>query len=170
MDGDVGGRRATLALDGLWDFEFEGPTARLDGEHHTTRPPGATRRGPDVIGAASNFPRSGPGKSIVLVMEGVFHEAAVLVDDVVVEFHGDGWTPIEIDLTSALAGKTAFVLGVDARIPDDRDGRFSQSLAAKQDLAQAGIWKSARLEARTQSTSPKPTSKHRLISTRALCR
>ncbi len=42
-------------------------------------------------------------------------------------------------------------MGVDARAPDDRNGgRFSQSLAAKQDWygVQGGIWKSARLEAR----------------------
>jgi hypothetical protein len=29
-----------LTLDGLWDFEFEGPMARLDGEGHTIRSPG----------------------------------------------------------------------------------------------------------------------------------
>ncbi len=43
------------------------------------------------------------------------------------------------------------MLGVDARVPDDRGGgRFSQSLAGKQDWygVQGGIWKSARLEAR----------------------
>jgi hypothetical protein len=53
--------------------------------------------------------------------------------------------------TSALDGKTAFVLGVEARTPDDRHGgRFSRSLADKQDWygVQGGIWKSARLEAR----------------------
>ena len=75
----------------------------------------------------------------------------ILVDDVAVAVHGDGWTPIEIDLTRTLAGKTSFVLGVDARVPDDRNGgRFSQSLAGKQDWygVQGGIWKSARLEAR----------------------
>ena len=84
-------------------------------------------------------------------MEGVFHESVVLVDDVPVAVHGDGWTPIEVDLTSALDGKTAFVLGVEARVPDDRHGgRFSQSLAGKQDWygVQGGIWKPARIEAR----------------------
>ncbi len=40
MDVDAPGRRPTLSLDGLWDFEFEGPTARLDGEGHTIRTPG----------------------------------------------------------------------------------------------------------------------------------
>ena len=40
MDVDAVGRRPTLTLDGLWDFEFEGPTARLDGEGHTIRTPG----------------------------------------------------------------------------------------------------------------------------------
>ena len=41
---------------------------------------------------------------------------------------------IEADLPDALGGKTWFVLGVDARVPDDRNsGRFSQSLAGKQD-------------------------------------
>ena len=42
--------------------------------------------------------------------------------------------------------------GVDARTPDDRDGgRFSRSLAGKQDWygVQGGIWKPARLEARS---------------------
>ena len=50
-----------------------------------------------------------------------------------------------------LDGKTSFVLGVEARTPDDRHGgRFSQSLAGKQDWygVQGGIWKPARLEAR----------------------
>ena len=50
--------------------------------------------------------------------------------------HGDGWTPIEVDLTDALAGKRTFVLGVDARVPDDRNGagaRLSLSLIGKQD-------------------------------------
>ena len=91
-----------------------------------------------------------------------------------VAVHGDGWTPIEVDLTDALAGKTSFVLGVDARVPDDRNGgRFSQSLAAKQDWygVQGGIWKSARLG----GAGPNPhrqslTCEHRSTSRRALCR
>ena len=84
-------------------------------------------------------------------MEGVFHESVISVDDAPVAVHADGWTPIEVDLTGALDGKTAFVLGVEARTPDDRNGgRFSQSLAGKQDWygVQGGIWKPARLEAR----------------------
>ena len=84
-------------------------------------------------------------------MEGVFHESIILVDEVAVAVHGDGWTPIEVDLTDALDGKTSFALGVDARVPDDRNGgRFSQSLAGKQDWygVQGGIWKPARIEAR----------------------
>src|SRR5208283_6104852 len=90
-------------------------------------------------------------KRIVMVMDGVFHESVILVDEVAVAVHGDGWTPIEVDLTDALDGKTSFVLGVDARVPDDRNGgRFSQSLAGKQDWygVQGGIWKPARIEAR----------------------
>jgi hypothetical protein len=39
MDVAAVGRRPTLTLDGLWDFEFEGPTARLDGKGHTIRTP-----------------------------------------------------------------------------------------------------------------------------------
>ncbi len=84
-------------------------------------------------------------------MEGVFHESVILIDEVAVAVHGDGWTPIEVDLTDALDGKTSFVLGVDARVPDDRSGgRFSQSLAGKQDWygVQGGIWKPTRIEAR----------------------
>src|SRR5580692_11104916 len=160
MDVDAAGRRPMLTLDGLWDFEFEGPTARLDGEGHTIRTPGIWQtqfpalRNAQGIGRyrrGVQIPADWADKSIHLIMEGIFHESVILVDDVAVAVHGDGWTPIEIDLTRTLAGKTSFALGVDARVPDDRNvGRFSQSLTAKQDWygVQGGIWKSARLEAR----------------------
>ena len=160
MDTDAAGRRATLSLDGLWDFEFEGPTTRFGGEGHTIRSPGiwqaqfpalrnthGTGRYRRGVRIAANW----AGKSIHLIMEGVFHESMVLVDETAAAVRGDGWTTIEVDLTEALQGKTSFVLGVDARVPDDRKGgRFSQSLAAKQDWygVQGGIWKPARLEAR----------------------
>ena len=160
MDNDPAGRRPTLTLDGLWDFEFEGPTARLGGGVHTIRSPGIWQaqfpalrnaQGTGRCRRRVQVPWSWAGKRIVLVMEGVFHESVILVDEVAVAVHGDGWTPIEVDLTDALGGKTSFVLGVDARVPDDRNGgRFSQSLAGKQDWygVQGGIWKAARLEAR----------------------
>jgi glycosyl hydrolase family 2 len=160
MDVDVAGRRPTLTLDGLWDFEFEGPTARLDGEGHTIRTPGIWQTQFPALRNAQGMGRYRRGvqipadwadKNIHLIMEGVFHESVILVDEAAVAVHGDGWTPIELDMTDALAGKTSFVLGVDARAPEDRNGgRFSQSLAAKQDWygVQGGIWKSARLEAR----------------------
>ena len=160
MDGDVAGRRATLSLDGLWDFEFEGPTASLHGDGRTIRTPGIWQtqfpalRNTQGIGRyrrGVQIPDAWAGKSIVLVMEGVFHESVIIIDEAAVAVHGDGWTPIEVDLTKALGGRTSFMLGVDARVPDDRNsGRFSQSLAAKQDWygVQGGIWKPARLEAR----------------------
>ena len=99
------------------------------------------------------IPHDWAGRSIVLVMEGVFHETTILVDAAPVARHDDGWTPIEVDLTDALAGKRTFVLGVDARVPDDRNGagaRLSLSLIGKQDWygLMGGIWKPARLEAR----------------------
>jgi Glycosyl hydrolases family 2/Glycosyl hydrolases family 2, sugar binding domain len=157
---DGAGRRATLTLDGLWDFEFEGPTARLGGGGHTIRSPGIWQTQFPALRNAQGtgrYRRGVPiapdwaGKRVFLVIEGVFHESVILVDEVAVGVHGDGWTPIEVDLTDVLGGKTSFVLGVDARVPDDRNGgRFSQSLAGKQDWygVQGGIWKPARLEAR----------------------
>ena len=160
MDADVSGRRTTLSLDGLWDFEFEGPTARLDGEGHTIRTPGIWQaqfpalrnaQGTGRYRRGVQIPSAWAGRSIVLILEGVFHESVILVDEAAVAVHGDGWTPIEVDLTQALDGKTSFMLGVDARVPDDRNGgRFSQSLVGKQDWygVQGGIWKPARLEAR----------------------
>ena len=160
MDVDVAGCRQTLTLDGLWDFEFEGPTARLEGEGHAIRTPRIWQtqfpalrnaQGTGRYRRIVQVPADWADKSIHLIMEGIFHESVILVDDVAVAVHGDGWTPIEIDLTQVLAGKTSFVLAVDARVPDDRNGgRFSHSLAAKQDWygVQGGIWKSARLEAR----------------------
>ena len=148
MDVDVAGRRPTLTLDGLWDFEFEGPTAWLDGEGHTIRTPGIWQtQFPSLRNAQGTgryrrrvqIPADWADKSIHLILEGIFHESVILVDDAAVAVHGDGWTPIEIDLTQTLAGKTSFVLGVDARVPDDRNGgRFSQSLAG-----QAGLVRSA---------------------------
>jgi Glycosyl hydrolases family 2/Glycosyl hydrolases family 2, sugar binding domain len=160
MHADAVGRRPTLTLDGLWDFEFEGLTARLGDEGHTIRSPGVWQAqfpalrnalGTGRYRRSVQVPPGWAGKHIVLVMEGVFHESVILVDEVAVGVHGDGWTPIEVDLTDALHGNTSFVLGVDARVPDDRNGgRFSQSLVGKQDWygVQGGIWKSARLEAR----------------------
>jgi hypothetical protein len=157
---DAAGRRATLSLDGLWDFEFEGPTAQFGGEGHTIRSPGIWQiqfpalrnaQGTGRYRRGVQIPADWAGKSIHLIMEGVFHESVILVDETPVTVHGDGWTTIEVDLTETLGGKTSFVLGVDARVPDDRNGgRFSQSLAAKQDWygVQGGIWKPARLEAR----------------------
>jgi Glycosyl hydrolases family 2/Glycosyl hydrolases family 2, sugar binding domain len=162
MDAEVAGRRAMLSLDGLWDFEFEGPTARLHGGGHTIRTPGIwqaqfpllrSTQGTGRYRRGVQIPLAWAAKSIVLILEGVFHESVILVDDVAVAVHGDGWTPIEVDLTQALGGRTGFVLGVDARVPDDRNGgRFSQSLVGKQDWygVQGGIWKPARLEARDQ--------------------
>ena len=86
-------------------------------------------------------------------MEGVFHEATILVDNTPVATHGDGWTGIAVDLTPALNGARSFILGVDARVPDDRDPArrgFGATLAGKQDWygIHGGPWKPARLEAR----------------------
>ena len=111
----------------------------------------ATRREPDAIGAASKSRADWADKSIVLVMEGVFHESVILVDEAPVAVHGDGWTPIEIDLTRRARRQDLVRARRRCAGPDDRNGgRFSQSLAAKQDWygVQGGIWKSARLEAR----------------------
>ena len=153
------GRRATLSLDGLWDFTFEGPSARLEGRH-PIRSPGIWQaqfpelRNAHGVGHYSRkveLPAEWTGKSIVLVLEGVFHESTVRIDGERVGAHSDGWTTFEADLTAALAGRKSFELAVDALLPDDRqDGRFSRSLAAKQDWygIWGGIWKPARLEAR----------------------
>jgi hypothetical protein len=155
-----GRRRARLSLDGDWDFSFKGPTAGLSGEGHRIRSPGIWQtqfpalrntQGTGRYRRRVEIPHDWKSSSVVLVMEGVFHKSVILVDDVPVAAHGDGWTPIEIDLSKALDGRTSFVLGVDALVPDDRDGgRFSRSLAGKQDWygVQGGIWKPAWLEAR----------------------
>jgi beta-galactosidase/beta-glucuronidase len=152
--------RQALSLDGRWDFTFQGPTVRLEGGNHHVRSPGVWQsqipslRNAHGLGRYRrrvDIPENWAGKRIVLLMEGVFHESEILVDGARVASHRDGWTPIEVDLTDALAGKAGFELGIDASTPDDRDsGRFSQSLVAKQDWygVQGGIWKPARLEAR----------------------
>ena len=121
-------RRAALSLDGLWDFAFEGPAARLTGDGPSgpfarklaepiPKPSQRDRNG--ALPATDRYSDDWAGRSIVLVMEGVFHETTVLVDGAPVATHGDGWTTIEVDLTGALAEKRTFVLGIDTRIPDD---------------------------------------------------
>jgi hypothetical protein len=150
--------RPSLSLDGEWDFAFDGPGTSLAGRR--IRTPGIWQAQlPELRNAQGTgryrrrveIPAAWAGRRIVLVMEGVFHESVVLVDDVPVAAHGDGWTPIEIDLTAALDGRIAFTLGIEARTPDDRHGgRFSETLAGKQDWygVQGGVWKPARIEAR----------------------
>ena len=135
--------RLKLSLDGVWDFSFEGPGAGLSGSDHRIRTPGiwqaqfAALRNVQGVGRYRrriDIPSDWTGRSLVLVMEGVFHESVVMIDSVPIAIHGDGWTPIEVDLTPILDGRTSFVLGVEARAPDDRSGgRFSVSLAGKQD-------------------------------------
>jgi hypothetical protein len=155
--------RRILDLGGLWDFRFEGPVARLEGEGRTIRVPGIWQtQFPELRNAQGagryarkiELPEDWAGARVVLVMEGVFHEAAILVNDKRVAAHGDGWTDISVDLTEALSGARHFTLGVEARVPDDRDparGGFGATLAGKQDWygIHGGIWKPARLEARS---------------------
>src|SRR5580658_4283179 len=84
MHPDAAGRRATLTLDGLWDFEFEGPTARLGGGGHTIRSPGIWQvqfpalRDAQGTGRYRRGVQIAPdwaGKRVFLVIEGVFHES-----------------------------------------------------------------------------------------------
>jgi hypothetical protein len=152
--------RPTISLDGVWDFGFETGAADADMVAGCIRSPGIWQTQFPVLRNARGLgryrktvtvPPEWSDRRIVLVLEGVFHEAAVLVDETPVAIQADGWTTIEADLTDALAGRTTFVLGVDARVPDDRSpAGFSVSLVAKQDWygVQGGIWKPARIEAR----------------------
>ena len=154
--------RASVSLDGLWDFSFSGPTAKLDSDGHQIRTPGIWQaqfpalrntRGTGRYRRRIEIPSEWESKQIFLVMEGVFHEATILVDNKPVASNRNGWTQIEVNLTSALSGARAFSLGIDAHVPDDRDyqsSSFSHTLAGKQDWygIHGGIWKPARLEAR----------------------
>ena len=154
--------RASVSLDGLWDFSFSGPTAKLDGGGHQIRTPGVWQtkfselrntHGTGRYRRRIEIPAEWEGKHIFLVMEGVFQGATILVDDKPVATNRNGWTQIEVDLTPALGGARAFSLGIDAHVPDDRDyqsSSFSHTLAGKQDWygIHGGIWKPARLEAR----------------------
>src|SRR5271166_4412230 len=93
-----GRRRAWLTLDGLWDFSFEGPPARLAGDGHVIRSPGIWQaqfpalrnaQGTGRYRRRIDIPRDWAGRRIVLVIEGVFHESVILVDDTPVAVHGD---------------------------------------------------------------------------------
>src|ERR1700678_2290432 len=154
--------RRILSLNGRWDFSFEGPTARLQGEHHSIRVPAIWQtQFPELRNAHGTghyvrqieLPADWAADRVVLVMEGVFHEATILVDQTPVAANRNGWTEIEVDLTEVLNGAKRFTLGVIAHVPDDRDyqrSSFGQSLAAKQDWygIHGGVWKPARLERR----------------------
>ena len=104
MDVDAVVRRPMLTLDGLWDFEFEGPTAQLDGEGHTIRTPGIWQTRFPALRNAQGMGRYRRGvqipvdwadKSIHLIMEGIFHESVILVDETAVAVHGDGYDDAE---------------------------------------------------------------------------
>jgi beta-galactosidase/beta-glucuronidase len=156
------GPRSLFDLAGLWDFRFEGPTARLEGAGRQIRVPGIWQTqfrelrnapGTGFYRRRIQIPETWAGLNIVLVMEGVFHEATVLIDERPIATNGNGWTEFEIDLTTFLNGVETLALGVDAHVPDDRFSErrgFSQTLAGKQDWygLQGGIWRAARLEAR----------------------
>jgi hypothetical protein len=156
--------RHIISLDGSWDFSFEEPTARLAGERHSIRVPGIWQtQFPELRNAQGTghyvrqieLPADWAADRVVLVMEGVFHEASILVDGRPVATNRNGWTEIEVDLTDDLKGAKRFTLAVIARVPDDRDyerSSFGQSLAAKQDWygIHGGVWKPARLERRKQ--------------------
>jgi hypothetical protein len=150
----------TLSLDGFWDFAFEGPTIRAEaarvrspGIWQTQLPQTRNASGVGRYRRPVEIPAEWRGRSIHLVLEGVFHESVVLVDGVEIARHGDGWTTLDVDLTAALAGKSEFILGIDATLPDERGlgaAALGETLAAKQDWygLQGGVWKPARLEAR----------------------
>ena len=154
--------RLTLSLDGPWDFAFDGALASLPRGAQSISTPGIWQtRFPQLRNIAGTgryrrniaLPDAWRGRSIHLVLEGVFHETTILIDEQPIAFHTDGWTTIDVNLTKTLVGKTAFTLGVDAVLPDERGlGRaaLGETLAAKQDWygLQGGIWKPAWLEAR----------------------
>jgi len=91
--------RPRISLDGLWDFAFEGPTAKLSGEGHRIRSPGIWQtqfprlrnaQGTGRYRRTVEVPADWAGKRVVLVMEGVFHESVVLVDEAPVR-HSRRW-------------------------------------------------------------------------------
>jgi hypothetical protein len=148
---------------------------RLEGGNHRIPSPGVWQtQFPSLRNAQGlgryrrqvDIPENWAEKRIVLLMEGVFHESELLVDGVRVASHRDGWTPIEVDLTDALAGKPGFELGVDANTPDDREsGRFSQSLVARIGMARrVGSGSPLGLKRATRSTSPERRSRRRTTS------
>ena len=161
----VPGPRPVLSLDGLWEFAFDGPTARLEGRGHKARTPGIWQtqfpslRNAQGVGRYErrvDMPSDWTGRRIVLVLEGVFHTARVFVDGREIGAHANAWTRFELDLTDTVGEARSFVLSVAAEVPDDRSYEhesFGQSLAGKQDWygIHGGIWKPARLEARAAS-------------------
>ena len=155
--------RPSLSLDGAWRFSFEGSNARLAREPAEIRSPGLWQaQFPELRNASGvgryerriDIPSEWKGLKIILVLEGVFHTARVFVDGHLTGAHDNAWTPAEFDLTAALGKANAFDLAIEARAPDDRNyarESFAETLSAKQDWygIQGGIWKSARLEARS---------------------
>jgi hypothetical protein len=151
-----------LSLDGRWEFTFNGRDIALAGGSRIRAPGIWQTQFPQLRNAPGvgryrrrvSAPDEWRGRAVFLVMEGVFHESTILIDERPVARHGDGWTTLDIDLTEALVGKGEFTLGVDAVVPDERglgDASLGETLVAKQDWygLQGGIWKPAWLEARS---------------------
>ena len=79
MDVDVAGRRPTLTLDGLWDFEFEGPRRGSTARAIRSARPGfgrpnfrrcAMRKELDAIGVASKSRRIGRTRASISSWKG----------------------------------------------------------------------------------------------------
>jgi beta-galactosidase/beta-glucuronidase len=114
-------------------------------------------------------PREWAGQRVILHFGAVHHRATVWVDGSEIGMHEGGYTPFELDITSALSGETAVVVvrveapidkreiahGKQRSIPrDDYDGcSFTPS---------SGIWQSVWLEARpatyVQQVSLRPSA------------
>lgn len=155
--------RPAISLDGIWNFAFHGPTAQLQGSGHEIRVPGIWQtqfpelrnaHGTGLYQKHVELPLEWHGKRIFLVAEGIFHSSTIRINGNSVATHENGWTTIELDLTSAIGDTSAFTLGIDAHVPDDRNydrESYTQTLAGKQDWygIHGGIWKPIRLETRS---------------------
>src|SRR5271156_6490183 len=90
--------RSTLSLDGEWAFGFDGPTASLLGFDHSIRSPGIWQtQFPALRNAAGTgryrrgvtIPGDWRDRAVHLVMEGVFHQTTILVDEQPIARHSD---------------------------------------------------------------------------------
>src|SRR4028119_1636341 len=152
------GERATLALDGAWDFQVEGEDAwriaRVPAPWQALFDDMRHASGTALYRKSLTIPQDWAGRQIALCFGAVNHLAEVSLDGKLIGTHEGGHLPFEFVLGTDLQGEHE--LEVRVTLPSSEadlypDAPFPEVPHGKQSWygPLGGIWQSVRLEARS---------------------